>query len=99
MPNFDASKARNVPVTGFNLTVSATTTLLDPAGTLATGTITFPAAPVDGQFVQVSSTRIITALTLSGNGKTLKTLITTLAAGGFFAYQYDAATTSWYRIG
>lgn len=99
MPGFDTNYVFNAPVTGFNLTISATTTILDPAGTLAAGTLTFPAAPVDGQILRVNSSRIITALTLAGNGKTLKTTLTTIAAGGFFEFMYRATNATWYRTG
>ena len=54
---------RVVPTTGFNNTISNTTVyyLVEPAGTLATGTIKMPAAPVDQQVVNIMSTQTITA--------------------------------------
>lgn len=90
-----------VPTTGFSITISAgkRSLTLDPAGTLATGTITMPAAPVDGQKVAVSTTQTITALTTSANaGQSIKNAPTTLAAGAGFQYQYRASNTTWYRL-
>ena len=56
-----------VPTTGFSYTFAAGTTVLvmNPAGTLATGTITMPAAPADGMTISFSSTKTITALTVN----------------------------------
>src|SRR6266404_5382976 len=50
--------AQQVPLTGFSLTVSNNVSMVTfkPAGTLSTGTITFPAIPFDGQRLQIFST-------------------------------------------
>lgn len=88
----------NVPTTGFTLTITAPYTILDPAGTLATGTIKFPATPQDGDRLSVSSSHAITGLTLNGNGQTISNAATTLAAGGTLHYIYNAALTTWYVI-
>ena len=52
-----------VLTTGFSYTFAAGTQVLviNPAGTLATGTITMPAAPADGMTITFSSTQTITA--------------------------------------
>ena len=57
------------PTTGFSYTFAAGVNVLvmQPAGTLATGTVTMPAAPVDGMTITVESTQQITALTVQGN--------------------------------
>jgi len=92
---------RVVPTTGFNNTIANTTTyyLVEPAGTLATGTIKMPAAPVDGQVVRILSTQTITALTHQNNtGQTLKAALTTIAADGHAAWIYKTSTTTWYRV-
>lgn len=91
----------NVPVAAFNYAVPDDTSLVifEPAGTLASGTVTFPANPRSNQKLKIASTQIITALTLAGNGKTIKNPITTIAAGGFAEYIYRLSNTSWYRIG
>lgn len=91
--------SKQVPTTGFSITIGANVSalILDPAGTLATGTVTMPAAPIDGQFVTLSSTQIITALTFSANaGQSIKNAPTTLAAGARVEYVYVLANTTWY---
>jgi hypothetical protein len=99
MPSFDANYTYNVPVAGFDLTVNTPLTILDPAGTLPNGTLIFPAAPVDGQILRVSSSRVIAVLTLDGNGKTVKAPVTTLGAGAFFEYRFRSANNTWFRSG
>lgn len=87
------------PTTGFTITIAdgIKSLVLDPAGTLATGTINLPANPVDGQEMEISCSQIITALTVAAAGKTLKSPPTALALGGGFGYRYRASNTSWYR--
>lgn len=88
-----------VPTTGFSYTFAAGTTVLvmNPAGTLATGTITMPAAPADGMVITVTSTQPITALTVNANtGQTINNGGTLgLQAGGTLAYMYNLANTKW----
>jgi len=89
-----------VLTTGFSYTfASGTTTLIiQPAGTLATGTIIMPAAPADGMVIAFSSTQIITALTVSANsGQSIVNNVTTLLAGGGAKYIYRLTNTTWYR--
>lgn len=86
-----------VPLTGFSITPIAGKTILNPAGTLATGTITMPATPFDGMMVRVSTTQTITSLTVSANtGQSISNAVTTLAAGGRLGYIYRAANATWY---
>jgi len=88
-----------VLTTGFSYTFAAGTQVLviNPAGTLATGTITMPAAPSDGMTITFSSTKIITALTVNANsGQTINNNVTTLSAGQSAAYIYRAASTAWF---
>jgi hypothetical protein len=89
-----------VLTTAFTYTFAAGTTVLviNPAGTLATGTITFPASPADGMTVIFSSTQAITALTLAGNGKTIVSAVTALLANQAASYVYRLSNTSWYPI-
>lgn len=97
----DQSKSVQTPTTGFSITFSnnITTLILTPAGTLATGTITLPATPVDGQNVRFTTSQIITALTVSPNsGQSLVGAPTTLAVGQGAAFIYHLATTTWYRL-
>ena len=92
---------RVVPTTGFTNTIANTTSyyILEPAGTLATGTLTMPASPVNEQVVTITSTQIITALTHSPNtGQTLKGALTTITVDGNASWIYRTANTTWYRV-
>ena len=90
------------PTTGFSYTFAAGTQVLvmNPAGTLATGTITMPSSPADGMTITFSSTEQITALTLSGNtGQTIGgTQVTLLPANSAVQFVYRLSNTTWYRI-
>jgi len=90
-----------VPTTGFTNTIANTTSyyVIEPAGTLATGTLTMPASPVNEQVVTIASTQTITALTHSPNtGQTLKGALTTIAVDGNASWIYRTANTTWYRV-
>jgi hypothetical protein len=89
------------PTTGFSYTFAAGTQVLvlNPAGTLATGTITMPAAPVDGMTITFSSSQQITALTMAGNGATLVGAVNSLGAEQAVSYVYRATGTTWYPLG
>jgi len=54
-------------VTGFVVTMTAAVLQLNPAGTLATGTVNLPLNPPDGCVAEISSTQVITALTVAAN--------------------------------
>jgi len=88
------------PTTGFSYTFAAGTQVLvmNPATTLATGTITMPASPSDGMTISFSSSQIITLLTVSANtGQSIVSAVTSLALGGGAVYIYRLANTTWYR--
>jgi hypothetical protein len=94
------------PGTGFNLAVPTPVAaqqwmLIQPAGTLATGTVTLPlnTQTPDGTEVLVTTTQQITAFTLAINGATAAYGDpATLAAEDFFRMRFVQATNSWYRI-
>jgi hypothetical protein len=94
------------PGTGFNIAMPAPVSqqqwvLLQPAGTLATGTVTLPlnTATPDGTEVLITTTQQITGFTLAPNNATaLYGDPTTLAAEDFFRMRFVQATNSWYRI-
>ena len=94
------------PGTGFNLPVPTPVAqqqwmLIQPAGTLATGSVTLPlnTATPDGTEVLITTTQQITAFTLNANGASqLYGDPTTLAAEDFFRMRFVQATNSWYRI-
>lgn len=87
-----------VLTTGFSYTFAAGVQVLviDPAGTLATGTITMPAAPADGMTITFSSSQQITALTMAGNGASLVGAVTFLPAKTGVTYVYRATGTTWF---
>jgi hypothetical protein len=95
-----------VPGTGFNISVPTPVSeqqwmLLQPAGTLASGTITFPlnTGVPDGTEILVTTTQTITALTLALNGASnIFGAVNTLAAGNAIRYRFYQATNSWYAI-
>jgi hypothetical protein len=90
-----------VPLTGFSITAAdkQSLVLLNPAGTLATGTVKTSANPVDGQLLQIASTATVTGFTLSANtGQTVKNPPSTLLAGVSINYFYNAASATWFRI-
>lgn len=95
----------STPLTGFSVLIAPPVAgdsvwlRMTPAGTLATGTVTLPASPVDQQRVLVTSTQIVTALTVAGNGYTTSGAPTTIAAGGFFEMRFDGVNSVWYRVG
>ena len=87
-----------VLTTGFSYTFAAGTQVLviNPAGTLATGTITMPAAPSDGMTITVESTQQVTALTMSGNGGTIVGAATQLIPNQPLSWVYRLTGTTWY---
>jgi hypothetical protein len=88
------------PTTGFSYTFTGANVLvMNPAGTLATGTITMPAVPADGMTITFSSTKLISALTLNGNtGQTVVSAVTVLPANQATTYVYRLSNTSWYPM-
>jgi hypothetical protein len=95
-----------VPANGFNITVPTPVAeqqwmLLQPAGTLASGTITLPlnTGVPDGTTVIISSTQEITSLTIALNGASaIYGAVTTLAAGAATEIRYYQPTNSWYAL-
>ena len=95
-----------VPGSGFNITVPTPVSqdqwmLLQPAGTLATGTITLPlnTGVPDGTTVLITTTQEITSLTIALNGATaIYGAVTKLVAGTATAIRFYQPTNSWYQI-
>lgn len=86
--------------TGFNITVLQPDTwlIITPVTLLATGTITLPSVRDNQQWVQVSTSNTITALTVVGSGASVVGAPSGLLAGGFFTMAYDETTNAWYRV-
>jgi hypothetical protein len=95
-----------VPGSGFNITVPTPVSqdqwmLLQPAGTLASGTITLPlnTGVPDGTTVLITTTQEITSLTIALNGATaLYGGVSFLGAGTATAIRFYQPTNSWYQI-
>ena len=94
------------PDTGFNLAVPTPVAaqqwmLLQPAGTLAIGTVTLPlnTQTPDGTEVLVTTTQRIITFTLGQNGATaIHGAPTTLNANDSFRVRFVQSTNSWYKI-
>ena len=94
------------PGTGFNITVPTPVSeqqwmIIQPAGTLATGTVTLPlnTGVPDGTQVLITTTQEITAFTLALNGAAAGFAFPpSLAPGAGFTVRYYQATNSWYNI-
>lgn len=94
------------PGTGFNIALptpvaQAQWAVIQPASTLATGTVTLPlnTSTPDGTEVLITTTQQITAFTLALNGAAAAFGDpTALAAEDFFRMRFYQATNSWYRI-
>jgi hypothetical protein len=96
-----------VPVTAFSITPANGTSLLylNPAGTLATGTLTMQAQPSDGQRFTIETTQTQTAITIQANtGQTLAsgtfglTTPTALVANTRYTWMYIASLATWTRL-
>lgn len=95
-----------VPGSGFNITVPTPVSndqwmLLQPAGTLATGTITLPlnTGVPDGTTVLITTTQEITLLTIALNGASaIFGTVSFLGAGAATALRFYQPTNSWYQI-
>jgi hypothetical protein len=93
------------PGTGFNIAVPTPVSqqwiLIQPAGTLATGTVTLPlnTQTPDGTEILITTTQQITTFTLAANGAAnVYGEPATLSAEDFFRMRYVQSTNSWYRI-
>jgi hypothetical protein len=94
-----------VPTTGFNIAIGTPTSnlwvLMQPAGTLASGTITLPLNTIvpDGTEILVTSTNTVTTLTLAANGASnVFGGPTTIGATSPFRIRFYTATNSWYLV-
>jgi hypothetical protein len=93
----------NVPLTGFTIVMTPEQSVvsLNPAGAIATGTITFPPTLYDGKIVSIFSSQAInTTLTLNtSNGATfVPAAPTTLLQNGALSFIYDKALNQWHRF-
>jgi hypothetical protein len=98
----DQSYSRQVPTNGFSITIGkyVKTLVIVPASPLATGTIIMPAAPIDGQIIDVACEAAgVADLTVNPNtGQSIGNAPKSIYPGGGFRYQYDLANTNWMPI-
>lgn len=79
-----------VPLTGFTISPVTNKLVLNPAGTLATGTVNLPLNPLDGQTLRVVSTQTQTAITFVANtGDSIVGAISALVANTPVEYSYS----------
>jgi hypothetical protein len=92
-----------VPLTGFNITIpnGVSSLILNPAGTLATGTIHLPTAPVDQQIVVINSMQTVTAVSWAATfpAVIINAPSTVLLSGPGTSFQYVAPSATWFRFG
>lgn len=95
-----------IPLTGFTITPAnyIAYLYLNPAGTLATGTLTMPATPGDGQRFCLQDTQTQTAITIQANtGQTLAAgtfglaTPTALVANTKYCWLYIRSLATWTR--
>jgi hypothetical protein len=88
------------PTTGFTIAAAhgVTQLVLTPAGTLATGAVTFPPTPGDNQPFELVSTQTVTALTLNtSDGSTIDSAPTTITAAAALQYRFIGSLGIWLR--
>lgn len=93
-------RSLQTPTTGFTLAAAAGVTLvvLNPAGTLATGTVTFPPAPGDNQPLILMSSQTVTALTLNtSDGSLINGAPSGLAANIAIRFRFMFSLGKWFR--
>lgn len=94
------SYSYQTPATGFSITLGTGTAylVLNPATTLATGTITLATPLRDGYVVRISTSQTITSLTLNSvAGYSISNAPATLSAGGVVGFIYVQSVTTWFR--
>lgn len=91
------------PLTGASIVVSpgVANLILTPAGTIATATVTLPAAAnlFNGQKLYIITSQTVTALTLTaGSGTTVNGTNTTVTAAAPLSFIYNQAALTWIKI-
>lgn len=99
---FDTSITVRSVTSGQTVTLSSTSsfTPLTLTQSAAALTVHLPPSPTDGQISGFSFDQNITALTVSGNGSTLKNAPVTTSAwasGSVFGWVYDSTAAAWFR--
>ena len=101
LSNSGGKKVLNfVPISGSSIVLDSGTNdvFLDPAGTIAAFTITFPSGSANGQVLTIYSTAAITSLTLNAAaGQTLRATTSAMAANSSVKYCFSVQNKAWYR--
>jgi len=97
----DQSYVLTTPASGFAYTVpnNCLEVVLHPSGGLASGSLTMPGSPLDGQSVTVSTTQTISALNvLAASGQAVNAgNALTLAANSSATWKWIASLSTWIR--
>lgn len=90
--------AISTPTTAATITLTKNKfTAINPAGTIAALTITFPSSPNDNDFIEVKFEQIITSVTyVAGTGGATILGQINGALGGYDKWVYDSGTNTWY---
>jgi hypothetical protein len=88
-----------VPSTGTTITVANSTSVLiaNPTATIASLTIVFPTAPVNGQTLSIAFGAEITALTLSSTG-TIRGSLTSATSNSHIKWVYSSVASTWFKL-
>ena len=96
---------RTVLIAGpFTVSANISNVLVDSTTTIATLTLTMPAAPYNGQIVRIGSTQTITAFWPVANvGQTIKAPLPTVLTASTtapegYAWVYNGPVAAWYRV-
>lgn len=98
------SRSTQAPTTGFSITFTQDESnqwlVLNPSGSLASGTVTLisPVSATDKQEVMISTTKQISSITIAGNGGTVYGSPSVLAAESTYLFKYDSSLTAWFAI-
>lgn len=98
IPALSVAMQYAIPTTGQTVTCTGgriARLLIDPAGTLLALTIALPSSPTDGDEQSIASSQVLTGVTITG---TITGTLTTLAAGAFATFKWNAASSKWFRI-
>lgn len=89
------------PSTGDTVTIGNSTEMavFDHGADIAALTVKMPASPYNGQPLSVFFDQAVTALTMNGNGATIKGALTTAADGAYGSWVYSKGANTWYRVG
>lgn len=88
------------PTTGATVNVTShghVRLIIDPADSILALTVAFPGSPQNGDIIEASFSQTITTLTM--NGGTLLSALTTTLAGSKGTWIYSSTSSKWHLIG